>query len=170
MDYLEKDNIGAELGVFQGQFSRILKDSGKFKQLCLVDIFEGFVYSGDKNGENGKTVDINESYKELKHVYKDCSDVKIIKQSSSDFLNSLQDDYLSFVYIDADHSYESVKNDLELSRIKVKNNGIISGHDYDKISFPGVFLAVNEFISKYSLSFITTEQDKLSSYFITNKK
>ena len=54
---------------------------------------------------------------------------------------------LDFVLVDADHSYESVKNDLELWYPKVKNGGIICGDDFNRVHFPGVVKAVTEFFS-----------------------
>lgn len=48
------------------------------------------------------------------------------------------------VFIDADHSYESVKSDIELWLPKVKAGGYIGGHDYKSPRFPGVAQAVHE--------------------------
>ena len=45
------------------------------------------------------------------------------------------------VWIDADHSYESVARDIDLYCNKVKPGGIICGHDYD---WPEVHRAVHE--------------------------
>lgn len=47
-----------------------------------------------------------------------------------------------FIFIDADHNYESVKADLEAWEPKLKRGAYIGGHDY--MSFPGVTKAVNE--------------------------
>jgi hypothetical protein len=167
---LAYDSVGAELGVFEGEFSHILKSSSKFKKLYLVDIFEGSMVSGDKNGENEKTIDLNPSYMHLLDLYKDDTVVEVVKNTSHNFLTNLPDDYLSFVYIDADHSHTAVKEDLELSLRKVKNGGIIAGHDYSSERFYGVVLAVNEFIEKYKLDIQLTSDDKLASYFIVNNK
>lgn len=167
---LPQNMIGAELGVFEGEFSDVLRRSEKFNKLYLVDIFEGNMFSGDKNGENGKIINLTNAYNNLSNIYKDDKVVELIRGTSFDFLQKLDNDFLSFVYIDADHSYEAVKKDLEISRVKVKNNGIISGHDYDESQFYGVFLAVNEFIMKYNLEIQLTIEDKLSSYFIINRK
>ena len=170
INHLPNDLCGAELGVFEGEFSKILKSTNKFSKLYLVDIFEGPMYSGDKNGENGKNIDLDISYQRLLYTYKNDASVNIIKDTTSNFLTSLDDNSLSFVYIDADHSYEGVTQDLNLSRIKVCPDGIISGHDYNQNSFEGVFRAVNEFIQKFNLHAIFTEEDKLASFFIINKK
>ena len=45
------------------------------------------------------------------------------------------------VWIDADHSYDSVSRDIDLYHNKVKPGGIVCGHDYD---WPEVHRAVHE--------------------------
>ena len=54
-----------------------------------------------------------------------------------------------YIYIDADHSYESVKADIETWLPFVKPSGIIAGHDYSA-HFTGVVTAVNEFFDNNS--------------------
>jgi hypothetical protein len=51
---------------------------------------------------------------------------------------------LDFVYLDADHSYEGVQQDLALWYPKIRPGGIIGGHDYGQADYPGVTRAVNE--------------------------
>ncbi len=62
-----------------------------------------------------------------------------------------------FVFIDADHSYEAVKKDIEAWWPLVKDNGILGGHDYDHNNrgWPGVYKAVHEkFGQPYFGSFV----------------
>ena len=54
---------------------------------------------------------------------------------------------LDFVFIDAGHMYEEVKEDISLWLPKVKPGGVISGHDYSN-KWPGVAAAVNEMFGK----------------------
>jgi len=49
-----------------------------------------------------------------------------------------------FVFVDADHSYEGVKADIEAWRPLIVPGGILAGHDYDSNDFPGVVRAVIE--------------------------
>jgi hypothetical protein len=81
----------------------------------------------------------------------------------------LTDDYFDFVYIDADHTFQAVSKDLHLSRFKVKKDGIIAGHDYNREYFPGVVDAVDNFVKTFDLEIEFTTEDKLASYFIKNK-
>ncbi len=54
-----------------------------------------------------------------------------------------EDKSLDFAFIDADHAYECVKNDINAWLPKIKDDGIIAGHDYHR-DFPGVIKAVDE--------------------------
>jgi len=59
---------------------------------------------------------------------------KHIKSSSSDAAKELQDNSYDFVFIDADHSMKAVLEDLDNYWPKIKNNGIIAGHDANLFS------------------------------------
>lgn len=54
-----------------------------------------------------------------------------------------------FVFIDADHSYEGCRRDLESWAGKVRVGGWLCGHDYENGDFPkfGVTQAVDEFVN-----------------------
>ena len=52
---------------------------------------------------------------------------------------------LDFVFIDGNHSYEFVREDIASWFPIIKRNGLFSGHDYGNEEFPGVKRAVDEF-------------------------
>ena len=63
---------------------------------------------------------------------------------------------LDFVYIDANHSYEYVKKDMENYYPLIKKGGVLAGHDIKEPHHPGVLRAFNEFVKgKTFQSFIT---------------
>jgi len=68
-------------------------------------------------------------------------------KSSYDFLTTISNNYMDVIYIDANHEYDFVKQDIELSFEKLKNNSFLSGHDYspEYKSFPGSNQAIEEF-------------------------
>ena len=63
---------------------------------------------------------------------------------------------LDFVYIDASHSYESVKEDMENYWTKVRKGGLLAGHDLPM--YP-VAKAVVEFATKNNLDVISKFKD-----------
>jgi hypothetical protein len=67
--------------------------------------------------------------------------VLIIPRRSVDAARVLADRQFDFAYIDGEHSYEAVKEDITAWRGMCKS--WIGGHDYYS-RFPGVMRAVNE--------------------------
>ncbi len=55
-----------------------------------------------------------------------------------------EDGSVFFVFIDADHRYEAVKDDIAAWLPKIRPGGIIAGHDYYATDWPGVAQAVDE--------------------------
>jgi len=68
---------------------------------------------------------------------------------------------LDFVYIDADHSYKSVKEDINAWAPKVREGGIVAGHDYylTRAGNIGVIAAVNEYVKEHGYSLQLTDWD-----------
>jgi hypothetical protein len=52
-----------------------------------------------------------------------------IRKPSVDAAKDFENNSVDFIFIDADHSYESVKSDIMAWYPKLKKGGIISGHD-----------------------------------------
>ena len=73
----------------------------------------------------------------------------------------VSDHSFDFVYIDARHDYESVKEDLEAWSAKVRPGGILAGHDYVDGDLPqGEFYvksAVDEFFGARGIPVHSTE-------------
>lgn len=80
---------------------------------------------------------------------------RIVKLPSTEAIRLFTDGYFDLVFIDAYHSREAVREDIECWRDKVRKGGILCGHDYFLPSedrplgrgrYPGVKLAVDEVI------------------------
>lgn len=76
--------------------------------------------------------------------------VNPVKGLSEEVSKLYDDNSLDFVFLDASHDYESVKKDIDCWFPKVKQNGVIAGHDYNEdgtpgVAWVGVVKAVNEF-------------------------
>jgi len=77
--------------------------------------------------------------------------------SSAEFASVTIDDSLDFVYIDADHSYEGCMRDLKWWAPKVRQGGIIAGHDYQ---YPPVKKAVDQFFIEHEVYHNSAEPTK----------
>jgi hypothetical protein len=166
---LPKNSIGVEIGVWKGQFSKILLDVVQPKMLYLIDPWEGDIMSGDKNGDNVVTIDLQKYFIEnIIPEFYFLDNVKVLKTYST-ILKLFPNEYLDWVYIDGDHEYESVKYDLEVSYPKLKQGGVILGHDYTNTMFPSVVKAVDNFCSEKDLKIEYVTEDGCPSYFIIKK-
>lgn len=63
---------------------------------------------------------------------------------------------VDLVFIDADHSYESVKDDISHWKSKVKKGGILCGHDYGNEFHPGVKKSVDEHFGNNGLEIVSS--------------
>lgn len=72
---------------------------------------------------------------------------EILHGSSVEMAQQVRDKSVDFVFIDADHDYECVKEDIETWLPKIKPSGWLIGHDWN-MEFPGVIQAVTEKFGK----------------------
>jgi predicted O-methyltransferase YrrM len=73
-----------------------------------------------------------------------------IRGESGIVSNRYEDNCLDFVFLDGNHSYNFVKNDIKAWLPKVKESGILAGHDYGRPT-NGVKKAVDEAFDKVKL-------------------
>jgi hypothetical protein len=71
--------------------------------------------------------------------------VEFIQLMSDDAASLIQDNSLDFIFIDGNHDYEYTLSDLNNYYNKVRNLGIISGHDLTP-EWPGVAQALEKFL------------------------
>ena len=71
---------------------------------------------------------------------------KIIKGLTTKVALEVPDRSLDFVFIDADHSEQGVRDDITAWLPKIKETGFITGHD---INWPGVRAAVDDLVPGY---------------------
>ncbi len=79
----------------------------------------------------------------------DLEQVTFIQGRSDECAREVEDGSLDLVFIDADHSEESVLRDLEAWVPKVKPGRVIAGHDYGSHNHQGVKAAVDLFFSQH---------------------
>jgi len=70
--------------------------------------------------------------------------INVIRKSSIEASTLFPDETVDFIFIDANHTYESVKEDSIIWLPKLKKGGIIAGHDYFTKVHAGVKQAVDE--------------------------
>ena len=73
-----------------------------------------------------------------------------VRALSSEAVNRFEDESCDVVFIDMEHTYEAVKNDIKMWYKKIKPGGYIAGHDYVS-GWPGVVKAVDESFGKENI-------------------
>lgn len=135
---------GAEIGVDKGKNAKNILKELNIKKLYLIDAWFNYkeIQSNRPQKDNFKLV-----LKEFKNNEK----VVIIKDFSKNAVKKILDNSLDFVYIDANHTYKYVYQDIKLWYPKIKKGGIIAGHDIYNCS--GVLKAVMIFCSEKRVKF-----------------
>jgi hypothetical protein len=148
---LPKNSIGAEIGVHRGDFAdRILRIVDP-KELHLIDPWRHPWRQSDTYKEcaqyGGKVLDGQTEMDSRFEADIHSGRVTVHRGYSSDVLAEFPDGYFDWVYIDGNHLYDFVKQDLELSFKKTKPGGYIAGDDYreDRWWRENVKKAVDEF-------------------------
>lgn len=137
-----------EVGSWRGRSAcymgvEILNQNKKIKMFCVDTWF------GSEENQGHQILDQDGLYKEFIKNIEPLSDViSPIRKSSIEASKQFEDLSLDFVFIDASHDYNSVKQDLECWYPKVKPGGWFAGHDYP--NWPGVVKAVDEWSFKNS--------------------
>ena len=125
--------VGAEIGVEQGKFSKVILEKNPDLTFYLIDPWKSF--EGEYIRHND--VIIPSSQKIIDTFYQNTLDrvsgyenVHIIRKFSMDAVEDFKDESLDFFYIDANHSFDFVMMDIIKWSEKVKIGGIVAGHDY----------------------------------------
>jgi hypothetical protein len=138
-----KNPVGAEIGVWQGGLSNRLLENIPGLTLYMIDSWSPQTYTHDKRLHEKFDINTHKNYILSCRVAEKFRDrAHIIPETSADASKLFQNNYFDFVYLDAGHEYEDLKNDIEYWLLKVKRGGWICGHDYPNA--PGVKQAVDE--------------------------
>ena len=148
--------IGAEIGVNRGKNSENILKKLNIEKLYLIDVWDYYkdIYS----------VWSNKNYSQVLRKFREDKRVEIIKDFSEKAVNNIEDNSLDFVYIDANHKYNYIYQDIELWLPKVKVGGVIGGHD---VCISDVWRAVKDFCDNKNIKFTTEKPDW---YFIKHNK
>jgi len=138
---------GAEIGVAGGSFSKTLCQKIPGLKLYCIDVWEHILDDPYSPSER--------MMRKIRRVIKvrlKGYNVVLIKDRSLGAVKKFKDESLDFVYIDANHTFDYVIQDIIQWSAKVKKGGIVSGHDYHSPRRFGVIEAVNAYIKAHKLN------------------
>lgn len=119
-----------EIGAYCGASGKIFAENFDEGVINSVDPWTKYI-------EDCSIYDINKQELELKEaelifdsMIKHYKNIFKNKTSSVEYNKNIPDESLDFIYIDGNHQYSSVLEDIKLWYPKVKPGGIFAGHDY----------------------------------------
>jgi len=90
--------------------------------------------------------------------------VVVHRAASLQAVREFADGSLDWVFLDANHGYKGMKQDLEAYHPKVKPGGYIRGHDYTDAKGYGVIQAVDEFVRSHRVRMVALSTDDYPSF------
>jgi hypothetical protein len=121
-----------------------------FSKLYCIDTWGGIAVEKDVNFREGSLGTAKDIF--LSNIAKaGFADIVTALQGDSSILTRLRED-IDFIFIDADHEYDSVAKDIFAVRHLLTPETILCGHDFGSDRWPGVKLAVDDFIKHYEVA------------------
>jgi len=181
MHLIEKDTIGAEIGVWLGNTSKQFLQKG-IKKLYMIDAYSVEPYKDNSEmsyqeylakyqhvtgefAEAGFMRYYDRVYKTVKLDFELVKEAELHRTTSTDWFEEFlaakghgNPEMLDWIYIDGDHSFEGCYSDLEYALKVVKPGGLIIGDDYywpnSKWGKKGVTQAVDKIKDENNLTLI----------------
>jgi len=136
--------IGAEIGAHNGNTtSFVLQACPTLETFFAVDLWAMPPKECSDQYDNWNFELAWKTFRERTRGFRAC---KVIRAISWEAAEQVEDNSLDFIFIDADHKYESVCKDIKAWTPKLKPGGMISGHD---THFEGVRQAIDELIPNW---------------------
>ena len=125
---LKGELVGVEVGVCLAHTTEAFaKGIKNLKKLYAVDNYPTFVDWDGSDWNKDRQDLMKKAAQEKMLAHKD--KVEFLHVSSEEFVKTIEDESLDFVFIDGDHSFDAALKDFQNYYPKVKKGGIFGGHD-----------------------------------------
>lgn len=155
LERMPRGGTCAEIGVYRGDFSAWILRVTEPTRLHLIDpwnfepdaVYETSLYGRRRGISQGHLDAIHQDVLARFARQIAAGTVRVHRAASETACADFPDHYFDWIYIDGNHLYEFVKQDLERYLPKVKVGGFITGDDYGSPGWwdNGVQKAVDEF-------------------------
>jgi hypothetical protein len=154
---------GAEIGVREGKHAKRLCELCSGVHLLCVDAWE-YYPAGRRSrpqAEHDRNIEI------ARRVLAPFN-AQIVQAYSMDAVRDVPLESLDFVYIDGNHGFDYVMEDLIAWGRRVRKGGIISGHDYYHFRGAGVVEAVDAYVAAHGIKewWLTNEKKEKSWFWV----
>jgi hypothetical protein len=165
---------GVEVGVQTGHFSEHILAHWGGKRLYSVDPWREFgkEYSDVSNVSNDRHEQFYQQTVAKLSRFGQRS--VVMRLTSREAAEHFQNGQLDFAYLDAQHHYEAVKDDIALWYPKIRAGGILAGHDYmdgtRSSGTYGVKSAVDQFCKELGVGVFVSREPDWRSWFVIKPK
>lgn len=135
--------LAVEIGAYAGQSTELILKSGKFERLMTVDPFVDAYDPTDVPVNKYRLSGVRYQFYQRILQYRN---VLHLNLTSAEACGLFEPNSIDFLYIDGNHQYQYIKDDIDNYLPKMKVHGIMAGHDYN--IFEGVNRAVSERFGK----------------------
>lgn len=193
IEFLPKGAVAAEIGVAEGTFAAAMLAKCEPQRLHLIDPWRGYEVGGEdgaraqflaaavaERGHGGAQPRIHTSaeddrnFQAVQDRFKGDARIAFHRAYSYRAAPEFPDKHLDFVYVDGDHTYEYVLRDLLDYSAKIKDDGLILGHDYFEDAFAAkenyaVIHAVNAFLARSGFIFVALTWEPFPTYVLARR-
>lgn len=134
-----------EIGSYCGASTEIFASHFPNSKINSVDPWESYVEDCSKYDLNQQALELKEAEQIFDKLLVKYPNIIKNKISSVEFSKTIKDESVDIIYIDGNHQYSSVIEDLRVWFPKIKKNGMMTGHDG---SWESVNRALMEFFNK----------------------
>lgn len=139
-------NVGAEIGTERAVYAKAMISRNPKLKLYCVDPWTAYKGYREHVSQDKLDTFYGEAEERLKAFP---GQSVMVRKFSHDAVNDFEDGSLDFVYIDGNHSFRHVVNDICDWTPKVRKGGIVSGHDYIQRKDPHYLMGVVEAVTGY---------------------
>jgi hypothetical protein len=120
-----------EVGVYKGESTIQFMESGKFNRYFGVDCWTNDYY--DPSPEFLRCIPESESeFDEVVKKYNNHTTVVTkLRMTSREAASLFKHEVFDFIYLDGNHNYEYIRDDIQLWWSMVKVGGYLGGHDFN---------------------------------------
>ena len=132
MSFIGRPITVVEIGVRFGDSTRYLAHKLRIRRYWAIDPYE--LYSDYEDDTDAQVIAANEDriFREARRVARIWLGPKLsfLREYSSAAAKQIEDESVDFVWVDGNHSFDYVLDDLRTYWKKIRPGGVLAGHDY----------------------------------------